>query len=541
MPSLAGYIPRVRRGLVVVLLLVVARASALPLLELRPGGSPFSGPTEPDPTAAWWNPAALGAQRGWLHVMFNGSLALERGAYDRSLVPAATGLPGNGTTAFPSTSLASNRYGYFGALTSDFGLDNFTLALAVYAPWDASRSLATPGNFSSAQAPAGYHLVSESYQNIFITVAAALRLLSWLDIGVSITPVDSWTDLTLYRDAALDGGSATVSQPNRLCGGRPCGYENPLAAQKLVLHGDGGTFWSPLNIPKPTGLGIGLGVLLHVGERVQIGVSWMHVVPLPADSSAYDRPYSSPSAVAAAITPALGQGAPCGGSADAPHACLGGDRIAYAIPDVYHLGARFQLRSDVELAPWVRVATYGGYGGSNDPSLSGLVISLSGPPVTQAHLPQQIVIARALSPSVTVELLGLRWRAVDSPRAGTLRLALSAIYQSPAVPADHVDAAVVDGHKLDATLGMEWRRVVGSARRRPVGLRFTAAAGFTGYLPVEAKPGVFDPSARVACVDSAWSIDQCAADLHGAALPTAAGRYTLLVPHFTAGVGVDWW
>ncbi len=525
-----------RRAVPLLVLLIGARAEAIPLLDIRPGGSPFDGPTEEAPTAAFWNPAALGPLRG-LHAWFSGSLALERGSFDRAPFDNATGAVGSGAS-LPPTNLASDRTGYLGALSYDFGLDSFTLGIAVYEPWDTERSLADPkAAFSPAAAPAGYRLASENFRSLYVTVAAALRVWSWLDLGVSLTPVDTWTDLTIYRDAALDGGSATVSQPNALCGGRPCGYENPMAAQRLQLHGDGGSFW--FGIPKPSGLGIGLGALLHFG-RVHIGVSWTHVVPLPTDGSHYDRPYVSPSAIGASVTPAPGQGAPCGSTINGPLACVGGDAISFAIPDVYHLGARIELRPGLELAPWVRLVTYGGYDPYDDASQGGLVLSLSGAPVTRANLPERIVIAHGLRPSVTVELLGLRWKAMDRPRAGTLRVALSMVYQSPAVPSSYVDAAALDGHTLDATVGLEWRRAFGSRSRRPFALRLLAAAGVTGILPVDASTSAYDPRARVACVDSGYSIDACGADLLGTASPTAAGRYTLVAPHFTAGAGFDW-
>ena len=385
-----------RRGLVVLLLLATATpAIAQPLLGLRPGGTATEGPTDFDPTGVWWNPAAIGPLRG-LHVVANGQLGMERGSYDRA---ASAGVDAN--HAFPKAALSANHFGYFGAATWDFGFDSFTLGVAVYSPFGDGRSFAESKTqpFSSLNLPAGYHLVAENFQNVYVSFAAALRLHPRLYIGVSVTPIDSSTDLTFYRDGALDGGDATVARPNSLCGGRPCGYENPAAAQRIQVHGDGGSFFDNA-VPKPSGLGIGLGLIARPSERVWLGLSWQHVVPLPATSSAYDRPYEQPSATGARVTPSLGQGPVCGGTTDARLPCLGGDSIGYALPDVYHFGARIQLTAKLELTTWVRLVTYGGYGGSNDFALRGLVVGLDGAPVTDAHLPRQIVIAHALRPSV---------------------------------------------------------------------------------------------------------------------------------------------
>lgn len=514
----------------------VAPASAQPLLGLRPGGTPAEGPADFDPTGVWWNPAAIGPLRGF-HFIARGQLGLERGSYDRSAISSATGVPGDGANLhFASAPLSSNHLGYFGAATWDFGFDTFTLGVAVYSPWSDGRSFTEPkSGFVSTELPSGYHLVSESFHNTYISFAAAVRLHPRFYVGVSVSPIDSSTSLDFYRDAALDGGSATVSQPSALCAGVACGYENRLAAQRISVRGDGGSFWNGV-VPKPSGLGIGLGIVAQPSERVWLGLSWQHVVPLPALTSDYERPYDTPDAAGARVTPALGQNALCGGTAAAPLPCLGGDSITYSLPDVFHLGARFSVRQNLELSTWLRLVTYGGYGSSNDFALRGLVVQLDGAPVRDGHLPQRIVISHAMRPSVAMELLGLRWMAIDRPTVGKLRFALSAIYETPSVPADNVDAATIDGHKLDATLGIDFRRVVAGK----AALRFAVAAGLTGYLPVSANPGVYDPRARVNCVDHGASLDSCGLDLNGQALPSAAGRYALVAPHFTVGVGVDY-
>jgi len=512
----------VRRLALSFALLALARsASAYPFLAIHPSGTPFEGPADFEPTSIWWNPAALAALRG-LHVQFNGGLAAKQGTIARSAIDSSTGLPGGaGDRAFPAVALHDNAFRYFGAATWDFGLDTVTFGFSVSAPWDASQSFADDRTGSTLALPTAYHLASESFQNIFFSVALALKLHpKWL-VGLSLSPVDSFADVVFYRDTALDGGSALVKQSNALCGG-PCGYENPAAAARVHVHGDGGVFWDTPNfgggpgLPIPLGLAMNWGIAFRPVERLWMGISWQHVFPLAGPGSGYERAYVAPSEIAAQVTPPSASGA-CGGT------CTGADAIGFALPDVFHLGARITIREDLEVETWGRLITYGGYGTSSDPALSGLVVRV-GSGAAQGGVPEQIVINHKLRPAFAAEA-GVRWR----PRP-SLRLGLSITLESSAVPSDQVDAEAIDAPKLDATVGAEWR-----ARRW---LRLLLAYGLTALVPVDGSGG-YDPSARVRCVDSGGSIDACAADLAGNGLPAADGRYTLVTHHLTAGFVLD--
>ncbi|MSP63912.1 MAG: hypothetical protein EXR72_26930 [Myxococcales bacterium] len=509
-----------RAGLIAILVAGLgARAAALPLLSLRPGGTVFEGPTDFEPTSIWWNPAAIGALRR-PRVLVAGQLLVPRGSWHRDPIDAATGVPGAGADrTFPSQSLDDTDLRYFSAFTWDFGLDNFTFGIAVYAPWDNARAWKEPDAFSSLTLPSGYHVVSESFRHIYLSFAGALKLHPRAYFGISLSTIDSTADLTFYRDAALDGGSPGVAAS---------GYENPASAQRIQVHGDGGSFWRGV-LPKPSGLAIGLGMLGQPADRLWLGVSWMHIVPLPSNGSDYNRAYESPDALGAQVTAAGGK-LVCTDRDGNLAPCHGGASITYGMPDVYHLGARILLRERLDLTAWVRLVTYGSYDPYGDPAVRGLVVRLSGDPVTKAGAPDRIVLARGLRPSVAVEALGLRWRPIDR-----LRLALSLVYQSPAVAGDHASPEAIDGHKVDATVGGELRQPVwrGSA------LKLTAAAGLTVQVPTQASPGAFDPRRRVACVDAASSLEACGDDLAGRALPSATGRLSLVVPHFTLALGLD--
>ncbi len=511
-----------RSALPLVVVVALARsAAALPELAIHPAGTPFEGPADFEPTSIWWNPAALAALRGW-HFQFNGGFAARQGSIDRAAIDSASGLPGGaGDRTFPSASTRDVSFRYFGVGTYDFGLDTLTFGLSVSAPWDTSLSFTDDHTGSTAALPTAYHLASESFRDIFFSIALALKLHpKWL-VGVAISPVDSFADYTFYRDTALDGGMRTVKQASPLCGGAACGYENPQAAARIQVHGDGGSFWavgqSP-GIPIPLGLAMNWGIAFRPVERLWMGVSWQHVFPLSSHGSGYEKAYEAPGQLGAQVTPPPGlQGACPGGT------CVGAGVIGYSLPDVFHVGARIAVRDDLEIATWGRLTMYGGYGTSSDPALKGLVVRL-GTAAARAGIPEQVVIAHDLRTAFAAEA-GVRWRALPS-----LRLGLSLTVESSSAPAGLVDADLIDAPKVDATVGAEWH-----ARRW---LRFQLAYGLTAWVPVDGG-AAFDPNARIRCVDGGGSIDACDADLNGRGLPTAAGHYTQLMHHLMAGAAFD--
>ena len=478
------------RALATALLVVAAgRAAAVPLLTPRAGGTAFEGPTDFEPAAIWYNPAALAGLRG-VHASFNAIYQGTRGAYQ----------PRSGDGAL----LSDDAFRYFGGLTWDFRLETFTFGMAVYAPWDTRLTVRDPASAAALASPTDYHVVEQRMRHIYVSLAGAVTIdPRFLRVGVSISPILSATEITFFRDGSLDGGSARAAE-----------HGTPEAAQRFQLRGDGGVFWNVM--PKPAGLAISLGVLTNPIERLFIGVSWAHVIPLPATSASYDRPYEQPDSLGAQVTWRDPGGA--------MRSATGATSVSYTLPDVWHIGARALLRADLEVSNWVRIVTYGGYGGSDDPAMRALVVRLGGPLAQQVGAPERLVFDRGLRPSVAVEA-GLRYR----PHA-RVRLGLSAIYESPAVPATHVTLAALDGHKVDVAAGIEVRPVRW--------LRLSATYAFS-WLHAAPSPGAFDAAARVRCVDSRHALDACADDIAGRGHASAAGSYDVAVHRVSGGLGVD--
>jgi hypothetical protein len=514
-------VPRRLTILVAVALCAAAPpAGAFPFLTIHPSGTPFEGPADFEPSGIWWNPATISAIRH-LNLYFSGGVQAQQGSIQRAAIDPMTGLPGPGATrSFPSVPLNDVSFRYFGAITYDFGLDVLTAGLALSAPFDSSQSFPDNGSGSSLALPTGYHVASENFKDIYISIALALRLHPrWL-IGVAISPIDSFVDFAYYRDSALDGGSPQVNNAGTLCHGAPCGFENPSAATRVQVHADGGSFLYKL-IPVPLGIGMNWGIATRPVERMWLGLSWQHVFPLQSHGSGYDKSYEVPSEMQVTVTPASGSGISCAGGA-----CTGPGSIAFSLPDIFHLGARIALRDDLEVTGGGRLIIYGGYG-SSDPALKNLVVRVD----AQGGVPEQTVMARSLHPVFGAEG-GVRWRPIPS-----LRVGLSLTVESSALPGDLVTAEAIDAPKFDATAGVEWK--IHWKWRNGGALRLILAYGITSYFPSEPSPGAFDPGARVRCIDARSSIDACGPDLAGQGLPTAAGRYTLLLHHATAGIGLE--
>jgi len=115
----------------------------------------------------------------------------------------------------------------------------------------------------------------------------------------------------------------------------------------------------------------------------------------------------------------------------------------------------------------------------------------------------------------------MRVRLVHAPLpwfrwSGTLRM------ETSAVPEANVNAAAVDGFKLEPALAVEF-----TLGRH---LRIGAGYALTWMFPVTVGTSAFNPAAATACAAAAGdlSLPACQTRLAGQARPTAAGSYKML-------------
>jgi long-subunit fatty acid transport protein len=450
------------------------RAHGYPLLAPRPVPDAIAGAADAHVAAAFYNPAGL----AWLHGL---QLFLDGGARAN-----AGNITRDGGGAAP---IAWANLDSFLGLSWDLGTDSFDLGLAVYTPFTEISSY-------PSSSFARYHERTQDFATLEQVFSAAWRIESHVSIGAGLIVNENWLDYRFSRDLGPAGGSPRVAAANPICGGMPCGYENPLAEQQIRLHG------------YATGIGFTVGTLVRPVERLFIGVSYTsHQTGGDLFLSDNRR---------ARVLPAPGQGAVCGGGP-----CGGDDRIVMLLPEMVQAAIRVQATPKLEVEASWRFVHYG--------QREQLVVNLQGGTLANADVPQQLRLDRGLSNTYAVEV---STRHVVTP---SLRLSPSLTFETSAIASDAVNPAALDAPKLDGALTLEWRAWRSGEHAFFVGAHLGLTAFFVGHVTSR-----FDARAETACVDAAYSLTQCGTADAGAALPSASGNYTWVVVHAGAALGFSY-
>jgi long-subunit fatty acid transport protein len=436
-------------------------ARAYPLLPPRPFASAIAGPTDAHPTAAFYNPAALGPLLG-VRLYLDGGVRLYEGSIDR--------------TSGSSTKINhADPEGFVGLSWDLFGespsTPKVTIALASF----------TPVFEISDYGPAvRYHEIAQKLAVLEQTFALAYRLSSRFYLGAGVNVAEAWLDYRFNRDiASVDGKPAT---------------EDPASAQEIDLRGSG------------VGIGFSLGILVRPVDRLWLALSYI--------SHVYNKGRGGDLAL-------YGSSTVTSAPADGPGDKFAGDSIVTInVPDMIFTAFRAELSARVDLEGQVRWIHYG--------ERPQLAVSIGGGNLAglgRHALPPDFKIDRGLHDTGTVEL------STRVKIGSSARLAPSLVYETPAVEPDAVNAAAIDGHKLDLALTAEWR----------VATHFTLGAhvGGTAYI-IRDVNSRFDANKEIDCVNSRLSLDACAGVTSGQGLPSASGRYTMFVFHAGAAVGIDY-
>jgi long-subunit fatty acid transport protein len=465
----------VRALLPSLVLLTATRALAYPLLAPRPVPDAIAGPTDPHVAAAFYNPAAMGYLRG-IHFFADGGARLGLANIQRD------GSSGSSTNA--SAGIDS-----FVGITWDLATDSLNIGLAVYTPFSDISSYASTG-------PLRFHEQSQTFSTLEETLAGAWQIERHVSIGAAFLVNESWLDYGYARDLAPAGGSAAVSQPSALCGGAPCGYENPLAEQQIRLHGF------------DRGFGFVVGLIVRPDDRIWLGASYTNH-KAGGDIALADT-------VGGRVSPAPGQSAPCDGPA-----CVGRDRILLLLPDMVQAGLRVTVSPSLDIEAAWRFVHYG--------ARTALDVSLQGGNLAHAGVPPQFLLDRGLQ---NTQLIEVSTRHKLSP---ALRLSPSLTFETSAIAPDAVTAAAIDAPKLAAALTVEWKAWHKASTTLVVG----AHVGGTAYFLSQVRSR-FDAHAETACVDAAYSLDACGKLNFGDALPSASGDYTLFVVNAGVALGIQY-
>jgi hypothetical protein len=287
-----------------------------------------------------------------------------------------------------------------------------------------------------------------------------------------------------------------VSQASALCGGAPCGYENPLAEQLVKLRG------------YANGIGFSVGTMVRPDDRVWIGVSYTSH-QTGGDLYLTDTRRGR-------VTPAPGQGPVCGGGP-----CGGDDRVISLLPEMVQAALRVVATPRLEVEASFRFIHYG--------ARSALDVSLQGGTLAKSAVPPQFFLDRGLQNTYAVGV-STRHQVTSS-----LRMSPSLLFETSAVAPNAVGPAALDAPKLDLALTAEWR-----AWRSPSGTTALFVGGHLGgtaYVlgTVQSR---FDATAGTACVDAAYSLAACAKQNVGDALPSTSGDYHLFVIHAGASLAL---
>lgn len=507
----------------VTLVFAAGQAAAYPYEALRPADQIIGGPTDGYLSALHYNPAGLRLFPG-SQLLVVGGVRGAIGSYRRQ-APLPAGY-GDGSMA---GSAGDTRIGWatsdmMVAGSWDLRTEAVTLGLGVYTPSN-DETLYADGDARSttAQGLAGrYHAIEDRTYSVRGTVAVGLRLRPWIYIGAGFQFAYTHSRFKLLRD--LD---PTIR--DSLACASPTACEQWGSRQLLDFDVSG---W---------GYGFNAGILIEpIDNRLWLGVSY--ISPLFSAAGAEvgldGQPQRLPWQGAEPT-------APCGNGGtgvrvtrgDEPTLC-GVAHISRSFPHLAYFGIRGRVEISqvqpqyteegalietpsprrfvpyaVDLTGWVRL---------NVPTREVLLLSME----RRLYAPGQLTIQTAQRPAVALAF-GVRqlWRQ--------LLLAEELLYESSRTDPTAVTPGNLEAHKLDLSLAARVR-----LQRR---VWLLLSVGVTGYIFGADAGSGFSTDQVTACRASGYDIntEACQRVQSGWGVPTAAGAYSLIVPHGATGIELN--
>lgn len=463
-------------------------AAAAPLENARYGGLHVGSAVEPHPANILRNPAAIGMLPG-THLYLDGTVRLQHGRIQRSDIRSDTGNPGPGA----DLTFANVRFsgwtpeGYFG-ITTDLGSNLVVLGVALLTPFSEWQQYPGAGG---SQAPSGdgpvrYHRIESQWFHLFVSPVVAIRAHKRFYIGLGMTYVRSMFNMVFARDGRLRTGAVPP-------------YEDGHSTERVQIQGAENSFC------------FNLGLVARLPGQVDVGISYRSRVVGVNQSNIR----------------AQGRAKVTRWDADsgAWKTYSGRARTAYDLPDALTLGAKWALRS------W----DFGfGFEWSRWSEHEDLRFTLTGNEFRgEAGMSNWDVNFNRYRGFRDV----FRVSTSAAKRWGSkVKISLGAMYESPAVVREWVNAAAIDSHKLDLAVGLVWRP------HKNLGLYF--GYGIILAPDVVVKQSGFDPGHLVRCVedrvDILWS-ENCRRTIEGKGVPSAAGRYWMMTHRFGVGISYDYW
>ncbi len=463
--------------LVAILTLLTTSVSASPLEDPTMGGAVFTGVTQPHATSLYINPAALSlAGSGW-QIYFGGSLRLDQISIARNQLDPASGdvQPGGSVSALPMSPggiiAAHNRF------------QNVTVGLGLHMPQSQT--------WISGQDATRYHTSGGGYYQFAATVAVSAQLHDRFILGAGLSLMGSMFDLNLSRDTALEAGSNATNGIASDCGGSPCGFENPLAEQRIRLRTATvglrpSRFIDYLALVDTGNIALSGGVMIAITPEYWLGISYLSPPGLLS-------PRVLPGTVE--VTDAERDGA-AERSGDA--------EMVFKLPQTVNVGIRGPLRwlPGYDIIGEVRwqstsrqreldIRMFGG-------NLDGTV-------------PEWYPRYRGL---------GNVWRlqtGLERVDANRLRWGGRVRIETGATSAGKTTPLQIEGFNMTLAGGAQLQI--------SESVTLGGSYGLTWFPTVVASPSEFDPFDRLRCVDQMYDFEACRAAGEGRATPTASGTY----------------
>ena len=483
-----------------------ATAVAYPYLALRPADFVLAGPADGHLSSLSYNPASIRVLSG-SEVLVQGGVSGFLGQYQRtSALPIGYSQQGGGGgMAAPATIRWANPQ-TMAALAWDLRSDSVTLGLAFSTPVMDFTDYRTD-NQSLDTLSTRYHSVYDHSYSLWGTIAVGLKLKNWFLLGGGFNFGYTHNDSQFLRDGD------TAHRDTIGCGGGPCEqWSNRSAIQVNV---------------GALGYGFSAGAIIEaLSDRLWIGLSYTSplftnqgdIVALdgqPSELRWNDGTGCSGTQVGAQIT-----------VQDSTPRC-GAARLTYSYPHVVYLGGRLRF----PIAPAVEKSA-----NSRRPRAleltSWLRLTIPGHPDQEFQVERWLLepslYTRPLSaiPAFAVTL-GLRQYFQQ------VTLGEELLYETPRIDAGTVSPANLDGHKIDFSLSMR------AALHKRLSLLLSVGATWMVFSPNAGQS--FRPELAEECRQDGYDVTSpaCQKVQHGLAIPTAAGQYTLGIPHGSAGLEIN--
>jgi hypothetical protein len=211
----------------------------------------FTGATHAHPTSIDLNPAALGTEQN-TELYFELSGLLDYYSIDRD-APLA-----RGDQSVTGTELGAG--GILAAIIRPGGRYHVSLEIR----------LPPPELFPQDHDELKYFTLGQRQRDILSSIAATIRATNRLYFGATLTHHNTFLRLKYARDTAAANGDGPDGISSD-CGGAPCGFENPEAAESYNV-GVRSPYVSTANLK------FTLGALVRIYRQVWLGVSY-HVPP----------------------------------------------------------------------------------------------------------------------------------------------------------------------------------------------------------------------------------------------------------------------